>query len=87
MAEQNYGPYNLLKAAEELQELATVLLQRINKDANKVPNEKIIEEIGDVKIRIKVLEKLFPKELIDERVNRKLTLFQGYIDSGKHKNI
>jgi|SRR6478609_980495 len=87
MVEKNYHFYNLLKAAEELQELATVLLQRVNKDKGKVPDSKIIEEIGDVKIRLKVLEKMFPKELIDERVNKKLTVFQGYIESTKYKNI
>jgi NTP pyrophosphatase (non-canonical NTP hydrolase) len=87
MVEKNYHFYNLLKAAEECQELATVLLQRVNKNKDKVPDSKIIEEIGDVKIRLKVLEKMFSKELIDERVNKKLNTFQGFIESEKYKNI
>jgi hypothetical protein len=86
LVEKNYHHYNLLKASEELQELALILTQKVNKK-NNVPDQKIIDEIGDVKIRLKVLEKMFPKELIDERVNKKLTSFQSYIQTEKYKNI
>lgn len=86
MVTKNSPSYNLTKAAEELLELATALLQRVNK-GNRVSDKQITDEIGDVKTRLKVLEKIFPKEAIDERVIKKLTMFQDYIKTDKHKNI
>jgi len=84
---QNNDPtYNLVKAAEELQELSLVLLQRVNK-GERISDQQIIDEIGDVKIRVKVLEKMFSKELVSKRVNKKLTQYQFFIDTEKHKNI
>lgn len=87
LEKENNPIYNLTKAAEELTELATALLQRVNKGADKVPDSKIVEEIGDVKIRMKVLEKIFSKDSIDNRVNKKLTVFQDYIKTERFKNI
>lgn len=46
----------LLKCAEELNELATRLLQEINKD--KDYTEQILEEIQDVEKQIKLLKNL-----------------------------
>lgn len=46
-----------LKCAEELNELATRLLQEINKD--KDYTEQILEEIQDVEKQIKLLKNLF----------------------------
>lgn len=84
LVENNDYKYNLLKAAEELNELSTILLQYVNKD-NKVDKQKIIEEIGDSIIRIKVLKKLFSKKKVKERIKFKLDKFRSYIKEGKYK--
>lgn len=73
--------YNLLKAAEELQELSLALTQKINKPSRN-NDEAIIDEIGDVIIRIKVLKKIFNKKAIDTRVDTKLKRYQKLIDKG-----
>ena len=84
LVENNDYKYNLLKAAEELNELSTILLQYVNKD-NKVDKQKIIEEIGDSIIRIKVLKKLFNRKKVKERIKFKLNKFRSYIKEGKYK--
>lgn len=84
LVENNDYKYNLLKTAEELNELSTILLQYVNKD-NKIDKQKIIEEIGDSIIRIKVLKKLFSKKKVKERIKFKLDKFRSYIKEGKYK--
>ena len=84
LVENNDYKYNLLKTAEELNELSTILLQYVNKD-NKIDKQKIIEEIGDSIIRIKVLKKLFNKKKINSRIKFKLDKFRSYIKEGKYK--
>lgn len=86
MAKENDPTYNLTKAAEELQELSLALLQRVNK-GGKVTDKEITDEIGDVKIRIEVLERIFCKESIWQRINKKMLSFQHYINTKKHENI
>jgi hypothetical protein len=74
--------YNLHKASEEFQELALVLNQFLLKP-NKVDVQEIIDEIGDCKIRLAILEKmvdLFPPERVQERINKKLSKYNDYID-------
>jgi hypothetical protein len=46
MINQNDKTYNILKAAEELQELSLVLIQSLSKG---VEEQEIIDEIGDEK--------------------------------------
>jgi len=84
LVKNNDYKYNLLKTAEELNELSTILLQYVNKD-NKVDKQKIIEEIGDSIIRIKVLKKLFNRKKVKERIKFKLNKFRSYIKEGKYK--
>ena len=86
LTETNDYTYNLLKASEELSELSLVLLQLVNKP-NKVDVQEVIDEIGDVKIRMKILSKLFNKEEIKKRYNFKLRKFNSYIEEGKYKGI
>jgi hypothetical protein len=86
MAQNNTLKYNRLKAAEELQELALVLVQKVNKP-EKISDQQIIDEIGDVKIRLEVLQRLFSSDEINKRINNKLNQFQRFIESEKHKNI
>lgn len=84
LVENNDYKYNLLKTAEELNELSTILLQYVNKD-NKIDKQKIIEEIGDSIIRIKVLKKLFSRKKVKERIKFKLDKFRSYIKEDKYK--
>jgi len=82
----NDREYTISKTIEELLELALILKQRQNKP-DLVSDLKIIEEIGDVKIRLKVLVEIFSKDLIKERINFKLKKFYRYITTKKYKNI
>lgn len=84
---QNNGTkYNLHKASEELQELALVLNQFLLKPL-KVDEQQIIDEIGDVKIRLAVLEKIYPADKIQERINYKLSKFREYRDHKLYNQI
>jgi hypothetical protein len=82
----NDRDYTISKTIEELLELALILKQKQNKP-DLVSDLKIIEEIGDVKIRLKVITEIFSNELIKERINFKLKKFYKYITTKKYKNI
>jgi len=82
----NDREYTINKTIEELLELALILQQKLNKP-DLVSDDKIIEEIGDVQIRLKVLKKIYPIELIKKRINFKLKKFYKYITTKKYKNI
>lgn len=84
MINKNDRNYNFLKISEECQELSLILTQSLSKG---VSEDKIIEEIGDVKFRLKVLESYFDKELIKERINKKLEKNLKYIKEKKYDNI
>ena len=60
----------MMKVVEECNELATILVQQINKP-HKDFTDKIIEELGDVLFRIERLEKHFDIKLIKDRINFK----------------
>ena len=60
--------FNLSKAVEELSELATVLTQRLNSDESRISDQMIIDEIGDVQIRIDVLKLMFGVKQVEERI-------------------
>jgi len=83
----NEENYTIRKTIEELQELSLILTQRLNKSKELVPDKDIIEEIGDVKIRLEVLERMFPSKLIKKRINFKLKKFYKYIVEKTYKNI
>lgn len=82
----NDREYTINKTIEELLELATILQQKQNKP-ELISDKKITEEIGDVKIRIKVLESIYPKQDIKDRIKYKLKKFYKYIKTEKYKNI
>jgi NTP pyrophosphatase (non-canonical NTP hydrolase) len=84
LAESNDYKYNLLKASEELQELALVLTQRALKE-ERVKDQAIINEIGDVAIRYSVLCELFDNTKIEKRIEHKLKKFEKYLKEGKYK--
>lgn len=84
---QNNGlKYNLHKASEEMQELGLVLNQFLLKPT-KVDEQEIIDEIGDVKIRLAILEKIYPADKIQARVDYKLSKYQEYIDHKLYNEI
>lgn len=78
---KNTFNFNLLKTAEECNELATVILQRINKGPLKVPDEEIIKEIGDLKLRIIYLEEIYGKEKVNNRVKEKFIQINKYVNN------
>lgn len=82
LAKTNDKTYNILKAIEECQELALILTQYLSKGA---PTSKIIEELGDVKFRVKVLTHLFDKEAINTRCRTKVLKCKEYLDQNKYK--
>lgn len=86
LADNNGSRYNLHKASEECQELGLVLNQFLLKP-QKVQEQEIIDEIGDVIIRLEILKKMYPMDKITERVNYKLSKYQEYIDHEKYANI
>ena len=61
---------DLRKAAEECSELATILIQQLNKP-HKDFSEKIEEEMGDVLFRLENLKKHFDFPTIVDRIKYK----------------
>ena len=64
-----------LKLIEELNELATVLLQNYNKP-NKEHTVEIQDEIADVKLWLNIVEKRYDKEYIDKRIEDKIKKYK-----------
>lgn len=87
LVETNDYEYNLLKTVEELSELSEVLMKKVLKsEKEKEPSDQsIIDEIGDVYIRIRILSRLFGEEAVSERVNFKLDKFETYLKEGKYQ--
>jgi NTP pyrophosphatase (non-canonical NTP hydrolase) len=71
LAKDNSYNFNIVKTIEELGELSTALSQHLTKGTNL---DDIIEEVGDVKLRLKVLDKLLGseyKQKVKERIKNK----------------
>jgi hypothetical protein len=83
LVETNDSKYNLLKASEELQELALVLTQMALKE-ERIDKQEVIDEIGDVKIRLKVLDYLFSKKDVKKRIKYKIDKLKSYIKENKY---
>lgn len=84
----NNGNYNFRKTTEELLELALVLTQTGNKKISGAPEEQeVIDEIGDVLIRMEVLKKLYPTDKIQARIDFKMDKFRGYIRTKKYSKF
>lgn len=82
----NSSQYNLIKTAEESNELATILLQKATKD-ERIPNQGIVDEVGDVFIRLVILTKIYGVDTVISRLEYKLNKFTEYNDSKRYKNI
>jgi len=61
---------DLRKAAEECSELATILIQQLNKP-HKNFSKHVIEEVGDVLFRVENLRKHFDSDAISHRIDMK----------------
>jgi hypothetical protein len=83
LVDNNDYKYNLLKASEELQELALVLTQMALKE-ERIDKQEVIDEIGDVKIRLKVLDYLFSKKDVKKRIKYKIDKLKSYIKENKY---
>lgn len=83
---KNGDQYNLIKSAEEASELATVLLQKATK-TDRVDDQEVIDEIGDVFIRLIILSKKFGVENVLQRLEHKLSKFKDYHDSERYERI
>jgi hypothetical protein len=83
--DRNTENYNIQKCIEELQELSLVLMQQLNKP-NKDYHLDIIDEIGDVKIRIWYLERKYTKKLIKQRIKNKLKKLIDNVINRRHSN-
>lgn len=84
----NTFDYNINKAVEELQELSLILTQFKNKP-EKIQIGDIIDEIGDVHLRLRILDKLFGEQEVQERVQYKEEKYKEYLEkkTNKFKNI
>lgn len=68
--ESTIRQHDTLKCIEELNELATVLVQQHNKP-HKDLTHKIIEELGDVEYRIKQMYKYYDFIKVQQRIRDK----------------
>ena len=83
----NNSTYNHSKLLEELLELSEVLIKMTNKTAKKQPpKEKLVEEVGDVLLRLEVLiiKEGIEKD-VEKRINDKIGQLGGYLIEGKYK--
>ena len=78
--------YTLRKAAEECMELATALLQQVNKPTKNYTNE-IEEEISHVSMRLLMISELYNKENIQEQFNRKCENMKRWERDQGYKNL
>jgi NTP pyrophosphatase (non-canonical NTP hydrolase) len=86
LSKYNKPKYNKLKLCEELSELSEVLLKSITKIPEKQPPlESIVEEAGDVILRLVVyIEQIGAGELIEKRLTEKASKLYKYIAEGKY---
>lgn len=87
VAKYNNPMYNYTKLAEELAELSEVILKCVNKkDEFKPPIGKLIEEAGDVILRLEIL--IADKNIESDvaiRVGTKLNKLLQHIENGNYK--
>ncbi len=86
LLKNNGHKYNLHKASEECQELGLVLNQYLLKPT-KVDVQEIVDEIGDVMIRLEILKNIFSKVEIEKRIELKLSNYKNYADHKLYSKI
>lgn len=86
--EYNTPEYNAAKLAEELQELSLELTKLTTKPLlNNERIQAIIDEIGDVEIRLKIYKKGFNKQDIRNRIDYKIKKFEVLLENKQYKTI
>lgn len=87
LANTNDRNYNLTKASEELNELSEVLLKLVNKAGTKKEPDRqdIIDELGDVEVRLQILKEMFGVEECNFRVAFKLNKYETYLKEGRYR--
>ncbi len=75
----------LKKACEEISELLTAILQKMNK--KETPDEEILEEMVDAQTHIILLQKFFSQETIRKMVDQKVEKFLLSKDLKKYSTI
>ena len=86
--EYNSVEYNAAKLAEELQELSLELTKLTTKPIlNNERIQAIIDEIGDVEIRLKIYKKGFNKQDIRNRIDYKIKKFEVLLENKQYKTI
>ena len=85
ISKYNTWQYNHLKAIEELTELQQELIKKVTKRGGpkEPPDQAVVDEIGDVFIRIQILSYMYPG--VPKRIKEKLTKLEGYLKEGKYK--
>lgn len=84
LVDTNDHKYQLLKASEEAGELSVSLLQYVNKKGRKTTEQDVIDEIGDVEIRLEILKEVFGRDRVNKRVADKLEKFNRYLKDDKY---
>lgn len=86
LAESNQEQYNYLKLVEECTELNEAILKSINKiGRSDAPSEQdIIDEMGDVFIRLRILSEKLGFEKVQARINYKLAQMGKWYYSGNY---
>ncbi len=74
-----------LKAAEELNELSTKIIQWVN-DNDKVSDEDIVEEIVDVQMHLLTLQQHFSQQTCHDMALKKIKKFIDSKDFIEYKN-
>lgn len=82
LVQTNNPLYNLSKIAEECGELNTVILQSINKGETGPDKNEIIEEIGDLAIRLEIAKAIYGEKEVNDRIQFKLDKYKGYVKDG-----
>lgn len=84
MVKTNETSYNVDKTIEELLELAEALMKRKLKGDHGATQQDVIDEIGDVQIRLDVLKEIMGPEAVDKRIDAKLEKFSGFYANNKY---
>lgn len=84
MVKTNSLEYNIDKTIEELLELAEALMKRKLKGDKGATQQDVIDEIGDVQIRINVLKEIMNPEAVENRIDAKLNKFRGFYEQNKY---
>ena len=82
LVKTNDPNYQLSKINEECLELGLALTQRLNKGERGASNDDIIDEIGDLEIRLQIAKKIFGEKQVNDRIQFKLDKYKEYASKG-----